>query len=90
MLIKKIRGESVPYGPWTLGKFGIVINIASISFLTIAIFFSFFPASMPVTLESMNWSVVVFTGEFLIGLVWYLISGRKVYNGPIIESIGNL
>lgn len=86
MLIKKIKGEPVPYGPWTLGKLGIVTNIASISFLTIAIFFSFFPSSMPVTLESMNWSIVVFTGEFLIGLVWYVTYGRKVYNGPVIES----
>ncbi|KAJ5182359.1 Amino acid/polyamine transporter I [Penicillium cf. viridicatum] len=86
MLIKKIRREPIPYGPWKLGKFGIIINIASICFLTIAIFFSFFPAEMPVTLASMNWSIVVFTGEFLVGLVWYLISGRKAYNGPVIES----
>lgn len=86
MLIKKIRGEPIPYGPWKLGKFGIIINIASICFLTIAIFFSFFPAEMPVTLASMNWSIVGFTGEFLIGLVWYLISGMKAYNGAVIES----
>lgn len=86
MLIKKIKGDPVPYGPWTLGQFGIAINIASISFLTTAIFFSFFPSSMPVTLKSMNWSIVVFTGEFLIGLVWYLIRGRKIYNGPVFES----
>lgn len=86
MLIKKIKGEPIPYGPWKLGKLGIIINIAAICFLTIAIFFSFFPAEMPVTLKTMNWSIVVFTGEFLIGLVWYLIRGRKAYNGPVIES----
>ncbi|KAJ6021942.1 Amino acid/polyamine transporter I [Penicillium herquei] len=85
MLIKKIKGESVPYGPWTLGRFGIVINIASISFLTIAIFFSFFPEELPVTAENMNWSIVVFSGELIIGLVWYAVRGRKVYNGPIID-----
>ncbi|KAJ5722583.1 Amino acid/polyamine transporter I [Penicillium malachiteum] len=85
MLIKKIKGESIPYGPWTLGRFGIVINIASISFLTIAIFFSFFPEELPVTAENMNWSVVVFSGELIIGLVWYAVRGRKVYNGPIID-----
>ncbi|KAJ5718488.1 hypothetical protein N7488_004134 [Penicillium malachiteum] len=86
MLIKKIKREPIHYGPWSLGRWGIPMNIASISFLTIAIFFSFFPESLPVTAVNMNWSVVVFAGEFFIGLGWYFIQGRKQYNGPIIES----
>jgi hypothetical protein len=87
MFLKKIKGEHVKYGPWTLGRWGIPINIASISFLTIAIFFSFFPQGLPVTPVNMNWSIVVFSGEFFLGLGWYLIRGRRVYNGPIIEVV---
>ena len=86
MLLKKIKGEHVNYGPWTLGRWGIPINMASIIFLTIAIFFSFFPQGLPVTPVNMNWSIVVFSGEFFLGLGWYLIRGRKIYNGPIIEA----
>lgn len=86
MFLKKVRGEPVNYGPWRLGRWGIPMNIAAISFLTIAIFFSFFPQGLPVTAVSMNWSAVVFCGEFFLGLGWYLIYGRKVYNGPIIEA----
>jgi choline transport protein len=86
LVIKRIKREPVAYGPWTLGPFGLVINIASICFLTITVFFSFFPTALPVTPENMNWSIVVFSGELIIGLVWYAVYGRKVYNGPIVES----
>lgn len=72
--------------PGLLGRWGIPINMASIIFLTIAIFFSFFPQGLPVTPVNMNWSIVVFSGEFFLGLGWYLIRGRKIYNGPIIEA----
>ncbi len=86
LVTKKIKNKNVPYGPWTLGRFGIVVNICSICFLTITILFSFFPSALPVTLENMNWSAVVFLGELFLGLIWYAIWGRKVYNGPIVEA----
>jgi hypothetical protein len=86
MVIKKIKNENIQYGPWTLGRFGIVINISSICFLTITIFFSFFPSALPVTLANMNWSAVVFLGELFLGLIWYTGWGRKIYNGPIVEA----
>lgn len=86
ILLKKLKREPIPYGPWTLGRLGIPINIASICFLTIVIFFSFFPEELPVTPVNMNWSIVVFSGEFLLGLAWYVVRGRKVYHGPIIEA----
>lgn len=86
IVIKKIKRDPIAYGPWTLGPLGLVVNIASICFLTITVFFSFFPTALPVVPENMNWSIVVFSGELIIGLVWYAVYGRKVYNGPIVES----
>ncbi|KAJ5674493.1 Amino acid/polyamine transporter I [Penicillium maclennaniae] len=86
IVIKKIKRDPIPYGPWTLGPFGLVVNIASICFLTITVFFSFFPTELPVVPSNMNWSIVVFSGEFIIGLIWYGVYGRRVYHGPINES----
>ncbi|PWY92298.1 amino acid transporter [Aspergillus heteromorphus CBS 117.55] len=84
--LKKIKGEPIPYGPWAMGRWGILVNIASICFLTITIVFSFFPEELPVTATNMNWSVVVFFGEFFLGFGWYIVRGRKSYNGPIVET----
>ncbi|KAH8696441.1 amino acid/polyamine transporter I [Talaromyces proteolyticus] len=86
VLKKRILGETVDFGPWTMGPFGIFVNACSMFFLIISITFSFFPPMYPVTNTNMNWSIVVFGGEMILGLCWYAIRGRHQYNGPIVES----
>lgn len=85
MALKRIRGEHVRMGPWTMGRIGLFVNIYACCFLLISIVFSFFPPALPVTPVGMNWSCLMFGGMVIIGLVWYAIWGRKAYNGPIIE-----
>ena len=68
-----------------MGKAGIAVNAFSSIFLTLSVFFSFFPPAIPVSLTSMNWSIAVFGGFVIIGFVWYAVIGRKNYNGPIVE-----
>jgi amino acid transporter len=85
IMIKKIKGEHIRYGPWRMGKAGVAVNAFSSVFLTLSVFFSFFPPVTPVTLETMNWSICVFGGFVIIGFIWYAIIGRKNYNGPIVE-----
>jgi choline transport protein len=77
--------SSIPWGPWTLGSYGLYINIFSAVFLLISIVFSFFPPAVPVTLTSMNWSCLVFGTTTIFGLIFYAVKGRKQYNGPIFE-----
>jgi hypothetical protein len=48
-------------------------------------FFSFWPSSVEVTAQSMNFSSVTFSGIVIFAIVWYLIRGRKSYVGPIVE-----
>ena len=84
-MIKKVKGEHINYGPWKMGKLGLPVNAFSAVFLIISVFFGFFPPAIPVTLTTMNWSIVVFGGFVIIGLVWYAIIGRKNYSGPIVE-----
>lgn len=46
-----------------------------------------FPTNAGVTLETMNYAVVVFVGFLLISAVWYGVWGRKNYVGPALESL---
>lgn len=85
MIMKRLKHEHVRMGPWTLGRAGLPVNIIAVCFLAISVFFSFFPPTTPVTAVTMNWSCAVFGGIVMIGLIWYGIFGRKVYNGPVIE-----
>ena len=85
MIRKRLLHEPVRKGPWHLGPYGLVVNIIAACFLVISTLFSFFPPAVPVTLVTMNWSCVVFGGVVIVGLVYYVTLGRKVYHGPIIE-----
>ena len=85
IMIKKIKGEQVKYGPWSMGKLGVAVNAFSAIFLIISTFFSFFPPAIPVTAVTMNWSIAVFGGFVIIGLIWYAVFGRRQYSGPIVE-----
>jgi hypothetical protein len=51
----------------------------------VGIIFSFFPPTVDVTPESMNWSVVVFFGVMIFSLIYWFVHGRFVYEGPIRE-----
>ncbi|KAK5115262.1 hypothetical protein LTR62_001462 [Meristemomyces frigidus] len=85
VIIKKAKGEHIHYGPWAIGRFGILVNVFSAAFLVISVFFSFFPPAIPVTAVTMNWSIVVFGGFVIIGLAWYAVLGRRQYSGPVVE-----
>ena len=86
MIIKRIKGDTINFGPWSLGRAGLPINILSACFVIIATFFSFFPPATPVTLMTMNWSCLMWGGSTLIGLAYYAVLGRKIYHGPVVEQ----
>ena len=85
MILKRVKGENIEFGPWSLGRAGLPINIVSACFLIISVFFSFFPPATPVRLMTMNWSCLMWGGSTLIGLAYYAVLGRKIYHGPIVE-----
>jgi choline transport protein len=86
LVLKRVHDPtSLVWGPWSLGRLGIFVNIFSICFLVVSVVFSFFPPTIPVTLVSMNWSILVFGGAVVLGLGFYTVRGRKNYHGPIFE-----
>ncbi|KAJ5550591.1 choline transport protein [Penicillium sp. DV-2018c] len=74
------------WGPFHLpGIWGILVNTFALIYMTIAVFFSFWPPSWVVTVQTMNFSVVGTVGVIVLSLVYYAIRARKVYDGPIVE-----
>ena len=84
--LKRVKGETIEFGRWSLGWAGLPINVFSACFLIVSVFFSFFPPATPVSLVTMNWSCLMWGGSTLIGLAYYVILGRKIYHGPIVEK----
>ncbi|KIW78577.1 hypothetical protein Z517_08415 [Fonsecaea pedrosoi CBS 271.37] len=89
ILHKKIyHPSSIHYGPWTLGRrLGIFCNIFGLFWIAIVMTFSFFPsARTDLTLETMNWSCLLWGGTMVVGVVSYFGYLRGRYNGPIVET----
>lgn len=85
VLLRRIRGPALPYARWSLGKFGIPINIFAIGYVVTAATASFFPVARPVDAKSMNWSIVMFSGVFLIATGDYVLRGRRKYVAPVVR-----
>ncbi|KAL9594593.1 MAG: hypothetical protein Q9219_006953 [cf. Caloplaca sp. 3 TL-2023] len=83
LIWRRLRGEALPSRRWTLGRYGLAINIASLVFLTPIWFFAFWPLSTPVEPSSMNWAVVMYCGVIAWSLVYYFVWGRYSYVGPV-------
>lgn len=80
--------EDMNYGPFHLGRFGVPIIVLAIAYSMIGIFFSFWPPEPSPNAESMNWSIAVFGGTLVLSMVFWLVHGRKVYEGPLEEIQG--
>ncbi|KAF7915329.1 uncharacterized protein EAE98_011195 [Botrytis deweyae] len=80
---RRLQGPLPPHR-WSLGKYGMAINIASLCFLAPITFFSFWPLQTPVTAQNMNWSSVMFVATLSVALIYYYFRARHVYTAPVL------
>jgi choline transport protein len=83
LIWRRLYGAPLPPRRWSLGRYGLAINIVAVCFILPLWFFAFWPIATPVTAETMNWASVIFCGVLLIAVVYYLVKGRHEYDGPV-------
>jgi amino acid transporter len=82
LLLRKIRRQRTPRGPWHLGRWGIPINIFALAYALFMIIWLPFPTILPVTTNTMNYSAPVWVACLLLAMVDYAISGHKRFQLP--------
>jgi len=82
MIIRRFRGP-LPPRRWSLGRYGLFVNMGAVAFLLVVWVFVFFPLSPVVTTETMNWSILMFGFTMLFAVVYYLLVGKKTYKSPV-------
>ena len=82
---RRLRGAPLPPRRWSLGKYGLAINIGALLGIAPLWFFSFWPLARPVTAATMNWSSTMFGAVILFAFVWYFVRGRHEYSGPVVH-----
>ncbi|OJI98561.1 hypothetical protein ASPVEDRAFT_25427 [Aspergillus versicolor CBS 583.65] len=83
ILLKRFRKEPLPHRRWSLGRFGMAINIAAMAFLLPIFVFAFFPLTSTVDVQTMNWSIVMYIGLIVLASVYYVVRGRHHFVPPV-------
>lgn len=87
LIRKRLVHEPIPFGPWSLGRYGLAINLYGAFFGAFISIFSLFPTTVPVTAENMNYAgPVMLVLIFIAGLDWF-VRGKKAFKGPLREMI---
>lgn len=76
------RRKPVQGSPFSLGKFGVLINTICIVWICFAVVIFCMPVSLPVDAGTMNYASVVFAGFATIAILWYFVYARKNFTGP--------
>ena len=89
---RRFKGIPLDFGPWSMGRLGLPANLFALVWIIITWTFSFFPISVPVTKETMNWSSVLWAFIMGFGIMWYFVYQRHKFTGPTIpsERFGNV
>ncbi|HZU01729.1 MAG TPA: amino acid permease, partial [Ktedonobacteraceae bacterium] len=73
-------------GPWHLGAWSKPIGwIAVIWVVFISVLFML-PTATPITALTFNYTPVVVLGTFVIITVWWLVSARVWFKGPVVQG----
>lgn len=82
---KKTRLE----GSYSLGRWGIVLNIIGFLYLTFVCVVSNLPTVTPVTSENMNYTSAATGAVMLLSLVFWIMTGRKKFTGPAYDEFAD-
>jgi amino acid transporter len=89
LVLKRFNRDAEPikFGPWTMGRWGLAVNVYAILFGTFVVIFVPFPSSLPVTAQNMNYAGPVFLGLCVLLVGDWLIRGRRTFTGPLKELL---
>ncbi|KAK2748147.1 hypothetical protein FQN57_001272 [Myotisia sp. PD_48] len=83
VLLRRIRGQTLPARRWTLGKFGMAVNIGALCYLLPMFVFAFFPLTVNPEPVNMNWGIVMYSAIIIFATIYYVIFGRFTYVPPV-------
>jgi len=73
----------IPSTPYSLGSWSKPFGLISSLWLMVTSCILFFPTLNPVTVDNMNWSVVIVGGVVVIAASYWVLHARISYKGPV-------
>jgi choline transport protein len=82
------RRQSVPPGPFWMGKAGFFVNGVTCLLIVFFNIFFCFPYAYPVDpISLMNWNSVILVGIVVLTAIWWIVHGARRYPGPKLASL---
>ncbi len=75
--------ESIPYARFSLGRWGVPVNCAALLFSFWSFFWCFWPQTNHPSAADFNWAFPIFSAVIIGALIYYYITGREKYAGPV-------
>lgn len=83
VLLKRVRGETLPPARWSLGRYGLAVNAFAFLYSAFIVIFCCFPLSLPVGLADANWAPLLWAAVIVLATVMYVTQGRRTYTAPV-------
>jgi choline transport protein len=74
--------DKLPKGPWSLGKYGLYVDVLAVLLLAPLFVFAMFPGSPSVNAGNMNWGVLLFGSVVLLSTIYFFVRGTHYYVSP--------
>lgn len=87
ILIQKLQGRQLQYGPTKLGRWGFLINLYALIHILFIISFTALPPSRPVTGTTMNYAGPLILAVIVLALADWFISGHRRFKVPVPRDI---
>jgi amino acid transporter len=73
-------------GPWSLGRWSKPIGWIAVLWVVFISVLFVLPQATPITRDTFNYAGVVVFGSIFLLTVWWLVSVRKWFKGPIVQG----
>lgn len=73
MILRRFSSTPPQMGPWTMGRFSIVVNIFALVYTAYIIVWLPFPITIPINAENFNYSSPIFGFVVLVALGWWVV-----------------
>lgn len=80
--------ETLPPSEFSLGRWGVPVNVAAVIWATWAFFWAVWPQETPVTAAGFNWSSPIFVLCLIVAALYFVFKAKDTYVGPVTEVEG--
>ena len=86
VFLRLLAGDKFQEGPWTLGRWSRPIGIVATIWVAFIFVLFMLPQAFPITIQSFNYTPVVFLVVLGGATLWYVVSAKNWFKGPKVQG----